>query len=307
MKYEILSDKEKLEKLVGEGRLTQTELAKALEVSFNTVYRWLNKGIIPHPAQSRHIDELFKEHIDMTKVLDDLPKKIKNPLIMLKNDHEKRKKFLLEMTYHSNAIEGSRMTVKDTEAAFKGEKIKGKEFFEILEAVNHRNALEYMLEVLVPGFKITEEFILKLHSIVIYNFSNKLPGKYRTGYVNLTNAEVKLPSAQQVPLKMKALLKDINVYDKSVIKKTASVHYEFETIHPFFDGNGRVGRLILNAQLLSNGFPPAIIQIEDQHNYYLALGKADLGNYKLMSQIVCDAILKGHRLISHQPQDASHK
>ena len=293
----IITDKEKLEKILKTSGMSRSELARALEVSYKTVYRWLDAGIKPHPAQSRAIDELFKEHVDLRDTCEKLKKGLGNPINLLKKDGALREKFFLEMTYNSNAIEGSRMTIKETEAAIKGQKVKGREFFEVLEAVNHKNALDFLLENVKPGFRIAEDYILKLHSIVIYDFNNKLPGKYRTGHVNLTNTEKPLPSAQMVPVKMKALLANINNYGRDAIGKVAGDHYEFESIHPFFDGNGRVGRLLMMTQLMSKGYPPAIIQVEDRYKYYMALSKGDMGDFKSMVQMVCDSIIKGYNLL----------
>jgi len=181
--------------------------------------------------------------------------------------------------------------------AFEGKRVRGKELFEVLEAINHKNALEFLLDNIQPNLRIDQKYILKLHEIVMYNFSNKLPGKYRTGYVNLTNTEKTLPSAQDVPLRMGKLIKNINNYGRDSIEKIAHDHYEFEAIHPFFDGNGRVGRLIMITQLLSKGFAPAIIQIDDRYKYYMALGKADSGDYKNIVRMLCDSILKGYDLL----------
>ena len=297
MPKHTISDKEKLERLIKEAGLSRSELARALEVGYKNVYRWLDKGITPHPSQSRDIDELFKQHIDITDWVEKIRKHIPDPVGLLKKDPAIREKFFLSMTYNSNAIEGSRMTLKETEMAVEGKRVRGKELFEVLEAINHHNALIYMLECVKPGFKITEEFILNIHAIVMYNFNNKLPGKYRTGYVNLTNTEKPLPSAQQVPVKMRFLSKDLNNYGKELLKKISHDHYEFESIHPFFDGNGRVGRILMNAQLLSKGYPPAIIEIEDRYKYYLALSKADIGDLKNLTQMVCDSVVKGYNLL----------
>lgn len=300
MKKVIITDREKLSRLIEEARISRSELARALEVSYKTVYRWLDKGVKPHPAQSHHIDELFKEHVDLSNLVEGLKASAKDPIKTLKEDAKIRARFFLEMTYNSNAIEGSRMTRKETEKAIKGDRVRGKELFEVLEAINHDNALKYLFDVIKPGFKIDEDYILKLHSIVMYNFNDKLPGKYRTGYVNVTNTELKLPSAQMVPIKMRELLRDINKYDNSAVKKVARDHYEFEAIHPFFDGNGRVGRLIILTQLLAKGYPPALIQVEDRQKYYLALSKGDLGDFKNIVQMVCDGILKWYNLLSSE-------
>ncbi|NQT29874.1 MAG: Fic family protein [Candidatus Saganbacteria bacterium] len=297
MKKELITEKHKLERLIKYAGLSRAELARALEVSYRTVFRWLEEGVKPHPAQARSIDELFKDHVDLTETIEEIKKGIRDPIKLLKQNKEIREKFFALMTYHSNAIEGSRMTLKETEMAIEGKKVKGKELFEVLEAVNHHNALLYMLEELKANYKISEEFILKLHSIVMYNFNNKLPGKYRTSYVNLTNTEKKLPSAQMVPAEMRKFIKGINNYKQGVVKKVSLDHYEFESVHPFFDGNGRVGRIIMLAQLLSKGYPPAIIEIEDRYKYYLALSRGDLGDFRNLIQMICDSILKGYNLL----------
>ncbi|MEA3489367.1 MAG: Fic family protein [Candidatus Omnitrophota bacterium] len=293
----FFSDKEKLEMVMKETGITRSEMARRLGISYKTVYRWLDKDIKPHPGQSRDIDQLFKDYVDLRKEIKCLFKKVKDPLRLIINNKTIREKFLLEMTYHSNAIEGSRMTIKETRRAFEGKQVRGRELFEVFEAINHKNAMEFLLDNIRPGFRIDKEYVLRLHSIVMYNFPNMLPGKFRTGYVNLTNTEKALPSAQEVPLKMGKLIKDIKVYGKDPIGKIARDHYEFEAIHPFFDGNGRVGRLLLITQLLSKGFAPAIIKIGDRYKYYMALGKADYGDLNNIVQMVCDSIIEGYKLI----------
>lgn len=297
MKVPELSDKEKLEKILDKTGTSLTNIAKRLEIPYVTVWRWLKKDIKPQPRQSRDIDQVFKEYIDLREIVLDLRKRFSDPVKLLKNNPEIREKFILHMTYHSNAIEGSRLTIKETEQAIAGEKVKGKEVFEILEAINHKNAMNCMFEVIKPGFKINLDYIFKLHSTIMYNFNDKLPGKFRTGHVILTNTDKELPSAQEVPLRMDNLIKRINNYGKDSIGKIAGDHYEFEVIHPFFDGNGRAGRLIMATQLLSRGFAPAVVRIEDRYNYYMALSKADHGNYDNIVQMMCDSIMVGYKLL----------
>ncbi len=297
-----LSDQEKLKALVKEG-LTPAALARQIEVSYMTVYRWLEKGIRPHPFSSRRIDELFKQYLDLAPVVEKARRSLPEPIGILKKNKALRDRFFLEMTYNSNAIEGSRMTIKETEKALAGKDVRGKEPFEIFEAVNHNNALVELFSRIKPGFKIDEAYILKLHAIVMYNFHDKLPGRYRTGHVNLTNTEKALPSAQQVPLKMRELLKTINHVGKNPLAKIANDHYEFEAVHPFFDGNGRVGRLLMLTQLLSRGYPPALIRLDDRYAYYFALGKGDLGDFKNLVQMVCEAVLRGAEFLGSSLKD----
>ncbi|MCA9407234.1 MAG: Fic family protein [Candidatus Omnitrophica bacterium] len=292
----LFSDKEKLEKILQVTGVSRSELARRLEVSYKTLYRWLDKSVTPHLSQARDIDQLFKEYVDLRDIVHLLKKKVSNPLEQLQRNEVLRRKFILEMTYHSNAIEGSRMTIAETQRVFDGQQIKGRELFEVLEVINHKNALEYVLNTVKPGFRIEAGFIFELHKTVMYNFANKLPGRYRTGMVNLTNTEKPLPSYQDVPLKMGKWLKNINRYGKDPLGKMALDHYDFEAIHPFFDGNGRVGRLILITQLLAKGYAPALIRVEDRYNYYMALAKADDGNDKNIVQMVCDCIIRGYGL-----------
>ena len=297
MKQGIFSDKEKILAVMKAGRLSRSDVARMIEVSYKTVYRWLDRDVRPHPAQSHQIDELFKEHVDLRETVTRLRKVLPNPIKILKNDAKVREKFFLEVTYNSNAIEGSRMTRRDTDAAFKGQKVRGREFFEILEAVNHKNALQFMLGKVKPAFRIDKEYILRLHSLVMHGFDDKLPGKYRTGFVNVTNTDKALPAPGLVSLKMQKFLSQVNRYTQDIVGKVSSDHYEFESIHPFFDGNGRVGRLVLITQLLAKSYPPSIIAVEDRHRYYLALGKGDMGDFRNLVQMVCDSIVKGYHLL----------
>lgn len=297
MKVPYFTDKEKIQMILDATNTSQVNLARKLEVTTMTLYRWLNKGITPQPRQSRDIDQLFKKYVDLRQITFRLKKRTQNPLKKLKNNPTLTEKFIVIITYHSNAIEGSRISLQETEQIMQGHEIKRREFFEIMEVVNHKNSMRYMFDVITPGFKITVQYILKLHEIIMYDFRTLLPGQYRNCAINLTNTNVSLPSFQEVPIRMDKFLKSINSYGNDPIAKIARDHYEFEIIHPFCDGNGRTGRLIMITQLLSQGFAPAIIKREDRYPYYMALEKCDFGDFNNITQMVCDSVIAGYQLL----------
>jgi len=292
-----LTDKQKLLLILKETSTTPTKLAKALGVGYRRLYSWIYENHHPHPRFAKEIDQFFKKHVDIRPVVLELKRFIHNPLKTINESDVLKKRFLVESTFHSNAIEGSRMTLKETEMVIEGKNIRGKELFEILEAINHKNAAEYVLDHAKPGFKITEDFVLKLHEMVMFNFGIKLPGRYRTGFVNLTNTDIVVPNAQKVPLEMSALFSKINNYGSDPLGHIARIHHQFETIHPFFDGNGRVGRLMINSQLLASGFAPAIVQIEDQYMYYLGLDLGHQGDFNNLTQLLCESVIKGYIML----------
>ncbi len=116
----VLSDQSKLEALTAQAGFTRTQLAKLVGVTYRTVVRWIDSGVKPHPRQSRAIDELFKEHADLIPTVEKIKKLFPDPIKVLSINQALREEFILQVTYHSNAIEGSRMTIQETEKAFAG-------------------------------------------------------------------------------------------------------------------------------------------------------------------------------------------
>ena len=121
----LLTDREKLEALVHEAGLTKTQIAKHLEVTYRTVHQWMSESVSPHPSASREIDELFKSHVSVFPLVEAAKKESDNPIKRLREDGALRERFILLSTYHSNAIEGSRMTIQETELAIQGKSVRG--------------------------------------------------------------------------------------------------------------------------------------------------------------------------------------
>lgn len=292
MKKVVFSEKKKLKRLIVEAAFTPTRLARTLGVSYKTVYRWLNTDIAPQPGHSHRIDELFKEKVDITPVVYAAKKAFKKePLTFLKQNKSAREKFFLELTYHSNALAGNRLSQKQIKQSLKAEDIRGRSFSEQLEAINYYNVLLSIFESIKPGFNITEKYIQLLHSSIFYGLTDKMPGHYRTRAVALPYTDKPFPEAEEVPRMIKKLIKIINDPKVEIIKKTAITHYHFESIQPFSDGNGRTGRLIMVVQLLSNGFMPAMIRTEDKGKYLTSIEKCDNNDFGMLTQLICEGIL----------------
>ncbi len=208
-----------------------------------------------------------------------------------------KERFEIEMTYHSNAIEGNTLTLKETYWVIQqGITVKGKSLKDHLEAKNHKEALNYLYDLVVHGSSntISEHLIRSLHSLVIQDIDRNIAGRYRKVDVFITGTDHVPPSALEVPHKMQALITWArkNYSKMYVVDFAAELHHKFVHIHPFQDGNGRVGRLLMNVFLMQHGFPLVIIQKNDRQKYYRVLSEADHENYKPLAGFIAQAVLK---------------
>ena len=228
------------------------------------------------------------------KKLDELKLKLDsfrplNPYIV-KNLHED---LVLRWTYHSNAIEGNTLTLKETKVALEGITIGGKTLREHFEAINHKDAILFMEDLAQKEDKLSEYSIKQIHSLILKNIDDENKGKYRTTNVIISGAEHKPPQSFEVQSKMQEFIKKYNenITKLHPIELASFVHIEFVKIHPFIDGNGRTSRLLMNLELIKAGFPPVVIELEDRLEYYKALDIAHTENdYKpfleLMKKVV---------------------
>ena len=176
--------------------------------------------------------------------------------------------FMIEYTYDSNAIEGSTLTLEETALVLKeGVTVGGKPLKHHLEAIGHRDAYYYVEDLVKSKTSVSEKVIKDIHSLVLMDRQMD-KGVYRSVPVRVGAFHPCQP--YEVPIMMERLMIKYagEMQQLHVIERAALFHLMFETIHPFIDGNGRVGRLLLNLELMKEGYPPINIKFSDVSKYY---------------------------------------
>lgn len=180
------------------------------------------------------------------------------------------KEFMIENSYHSNAIEGNTITLQETALILQeGITIAEKPIKEHLDIIGHKDAFEYIIDIADKETPLTESIIKNIHSLVLMNdAANK--GVYRRLPVSIIGAVHIPPQPYLVPVQIEQLLKDYENLKKTfhIVEAISIFHLRFEGIHPFIDGNGRTGRLILNLELIKAGLLPINIKFSDRKQYY---------------------------------------
>jgi len=178
-----------------------------------------------------------------------------------------QEEFLIEFTYNSNAIEGNTLTLKETALALEGLTINQKPLKDHLEAVGHRDAFLYVQKLIEEKTSFSEKVIKEIHSLVLMDRPEDR-GVYRQIPVRIMGAYLEPPQPYLVPIKMEQLMLEQKNTRRHSIENAALFHLDFEGIHPFIDGNGRTGRLIMNFMLLRDGYPPINVKFADRQRYY---------------------------------------
>lgn len=187
--------------------------------------------------------------------------------------------FITRSTFHSNAIEGSTLTYAETYAILFNDnsfKINNKEPREIYEAINHKKAINKIFEKLKTNeLELTEKFIKQLNETINQDIRNTIG--YRNVSVIIRGSDHIPPAKEQVPnLMMYFVYNYNNDNNDDIFYKIANYHINFESIHPFEDGNGRTGRLLMNFELLKNNLPPIVIPNEERAKYFEFLRSNDI-------------------------------
>ena len=187
--------------------------------------------------------------------------------------------FAIEYTYNSNAIEGNTLTLRETDMVLRGLTIDQKPLKEHMEVVGHKEAFDFVRELVQKNEPLTERVVQQIHYLVLAD-KRQDRGVYRRIPVRIMGALHDPVQPYLIQPGMEQLMVRYAESTEHIITKLARFHIEFEGIHPFIDGNGRTGRLLVNLELMKAGFPPIDIKFTDRKAYYEAFdayyGKNDL-------------------------------
>ena len=177
--------------------------------------------------------------------------------------------FIVEYTYNSNAIEGNTLTLRETDLVLRGLTIDKKPLKDHMEAVGHKEAFDFVRDLVKDQEPLSERIIKQIHYLVLADKKDDR-GVYRRVPVRIMGAKHEPVQPYLIQPKMEQLLESYNNSKEHIIPRLARFHIEFEGIHPFIDGNGRTGRLLINLELMKAGYPPIDIKFTDRIAYYNA-------------------------------------
>ncbi len=300
--------KYQLSVILKQSGLTQEKLAHLLGVSFPTLNSWINERSTPRSKAQEKVSSLYNKYTGETGI--DPQALIKKREILLSKwkpfpqllktilkRPDLADEFMLSLTYHSNKMEGNTLTEDETaDLLFGKNSLPSKTFIEQLEVKNHQTALLYLWNHL-QNEPLNEKWILKVHGILMNGIRHDA-GVYRNHAVRIVGSHV--PTANH--LKISDLMKEFEKKlpcksPKSIFHHCSLIHAEFEKIHPFSDGNGRIGRLLLQALLLKSGFAPVLIKEEKRRLYYTYLRRAQLENdASPLEDFIMDGVLESYEL-----------
>ena len=223
--------------------------------------------------------EIFKNFLEQERPL--------NKGILTKLENNLRTNFI----YNSNAIEGNTLTLRETDIILEhGVTIKGKSLKEHEEVKGQEYAINFLKEIIKAQEPLSLRLIREFHSLVLNNdIENR--GKFKQSNNEILGADFETVPYYLVEEKLTELIDKFNNSDEGVITKVSCFHADFEKIHPFIDGNGRTGRLLLNLELMKNGYPITVIRNEDREEYYNVLEAAQTNSdYSLIINFMKQSI-----------------
>ena len=260
-------------------------------------------------------------------------KPIRNTIQALKAEYDalcKDKESLLNMideaeipesVYNSNAIENSTLTLKETEKILlELEVARDVSLREVFEAKNLARVTGYIRNKIATT-ELSEQTMLLLHQMLIGGIDDSIAGRFRVKGEYVRIGTHVAPAPEHIGKMIESILVEYSSdLESYFVDKIAKFHLDFETIHPFCDGNGRIGRVLINVQLLKFGFPLVIVRDKEKKEYYHAFKEyrdSNKKNIKIMQKIITLAIteslhkriayLKGDKIITLANYTKKHK
>ena len=216
------------------------------------------------------IDRRYRSNESLLTLIEKKKKELDNRRPLTEGEIERlNEEFTVEYTYNSNAIEGNTLTLRETDLVLRGLTIDRKPLKDHMEAVGHKEAFEFVSELVKQNEPLSERIIKQIHFLVLVGNKDDR-GVYRRVPVRIMGAKHEPVQPYMIEPKMEELLKKFMEGKEHIITKLARFHIEFEGIHPFIDGNGRTGRLLVNLELMKAGYPPIDIKFTDRMEYYKA-------------------------------------
>ena len=233
--------------------------------------------MIPEDAR-KPADARFKSYENILEMIEKKKKELDSRRPLTEGELERlTEEFIVEYTYNSNAIEGNTLTLRETDLVLRGLTIDKKPLKDHMEAVGHKEAFEFVQDLVKDKVALSEYIIKQIHYLVLAD-KREDRGVYRRVPVKIMGAAHEPVQPYLIQPKMEQLLFDYRNSTEHIIPKLARFHIEFEGIHPFIDGNGRTGRLLVNLELMKAGYPPIDIKFTDRVAYYRAFDEYHVKN-----------------------------
>ena len=261
--------------------ITAKEAANKWNISDRRVRILCSEGKIPGAYQEgrawkipydavKPSDGRYKMKESLISIIEEKLEILKEKRPLTKGELERlNEEFLTEYTYNSNAIEGNTLTLRETDMVLRGLTIDKKSLKEHLEVIGHKEAFDYVKQLVSENAPISEKVIKDIHYLVLAD-KKEDRGIYRRIPVRIMGAAHEPVQPYLIIPKMEEVLEKYNNSKEDIVTKLARFHIEFEGIHPFIDGNGRTGRLLVNLELMKAGYPPIDIKFTDRLKYYEA-------------------------------------
>jgi Fic family protein len=207
--------------------------------------------------------------------------------------HRLNEQLTVEWIYNSNAIEGSTLTLRETQLILEtGLTIGGKSLREHFEVINHKDAIQYVEKLAGQTEPVTPFHVRQIHKLVLAHIDDENAGQYRRTQVSIAGAAFIPPPAWEIPQRMSEWESWLGEAETGLhpVICAALAHHKLVAIHPFIDGNGRTARLVMNLLLFRSGYPPTVLLQANRRGYYRALMQADAGQATPLANLVGRAV-----------------